>query len=274
MTIGFFDSGVGGLSVLSVAMKEVPGPMLYLGDTARMPYGVRPAQEVEQFALQCFDAIAKEKPDGLVIACNTATAVALTPAQQRYTFPVIGVIAPGCAEAVRQTRNKRIAVLATEAAVNSGRFQQTLRSLDPAVEVKAVGAPDLVVAIEQGHLDDVQAEEIWRRYLSAFGAFDFDTLILGCTHFPLGIPALKRVLGEASDVHIVDPAEGAVRAVRLAIEGLDDVAASAEGGRDLKHIRFFVTGDIDAFRSVAERVLDLDGWEVSFEKPLLDLSTL
>lgn len=253
--IGFFDSGVGGLSVLKVAMKKSNTPYLYIGDTLRVPYGVRTPEEVERFTLECIDIMAVQDPAAVVIACNTATAYALEAAQAKYDFPVIGVIGPGARAAAQASQKKRIALLATEGTVKSGHYSETIRSYDPSIEVVGVGAPDLVVAIQEGHMDDAEVEAIIARYMKEFGDFDYDTLILGCTHFPLARGVFERLLSERG-VTIIDPAVPTAEELEayFASEGADH------------SIQFMATDDIVAFQNIAERVLDLSGSKSVFQK--------
>ncbi len=259
--IGFFDSGVGGLSVLKKAFEKIDAPMVYIGDTARMPYGVRPPEQVERYTIQCLGEIAKYHPQAAVIACNTATAFALKKAREVFDFPIFGVIEPACRQAADATKNKKVALLATQGTVKSGSYETTIRAIDPAIEMVGVGAPELVVAIEHGHLDDETAEEIIRKYLEQFGSFDFDTLILGCTHFPLAFPVFERIYPEGSGVTIVDPAASTIDS----IVGTVTSDTSSRG-----KVEFMATGDIAAFQEVAERFLDLSGNSVSFQNIVLE----
>ncbi|MDD7593524.1 MAG: glutamate racemase [Peptoniphilaceae bacterium] len=254
--IGFFDSGVGGLSVLKVAMEQSNTPYLYIGDTLRVPYGVRTPEEVKRFTLECIDLMAAQDPAAVVIACNTATAYALKAAQARYDFPVIGVIGPGARAAVEKSQKKKIALLATEGTVKSGHYRETIRSYDPSIEVVGVGAPDLVVAIQDGHMDDAEVEAIIARYLEEFGDFDYDTLILGCTHFPLARSVFERLIPAERGVAIIDPAVPTVQQLE---------AYFAPDGGD-GSIQFMATDDIVAFQNIAERVLDLSGSKSVFQK--------
>ena len=254
--IGFFDSGVGGFSVLRRAMETTHRPIIYIGDTKRMPYGMRTPQEVEAFTLQCLHELEKQNPVAAVIACNTATVFALQRARETFSFPVIGVIDPACRYAVRVSRTKKIALLATQATVLSGSYQQTLQAIDPDVEVIGCETADLVVAIEHGHFDDETAEELIRHYLDRISSFPYDTLVLGCTHLPLALPIFRKFFPAESGVTLVDPADPTLDEILRVIP-----AESANEGS----IEFLATGDVAAFQQVAERFLDLSGRQVNFK---------
>lgn len=255
--IGFFDSGVGGFSVLRRAMETVHRPMTYIGDTKRMPYGVRTPQEVEAFTIQCLHELEKQNPVAAVIACNTATVFALQHAKETFSFPVIGVIDPACRYAVQASRTKKIALLATRATVLSGSYQKALEDMDPSVEVISCETSDLVVAIEHGHFDDETAEKLIGQYLDQIASFPYDTLILGCTHLPLALPIFRKFFPEGSGVTLVDPAEPMLDEILRVVP-----KASTEEGS----IEFLATGDVAAFQQVAERFLDLSGRQVNFKQ--------
>lgn len=255
--IGFFDSGVGGFSVLRRAMETMHRPVTYIGDTKRMPYGLRTPQEVETFTLQCLHELEKQNPVAAVIACNTATVFALQRARETFSFPVIGVIDPACRYAVRASRTKKIALLATRATVLSGSYQKALEAVDPSVEVLSCETSDLVVAIEHGHFDDETAEKLISRYLDQISSFPYDTLILGCTHLPLALPIFRKFFPAGSGVTLVDPAEPMLDEIACVVP-----KASTEEGS----IEFLATGDVAAFQQVAERFLDLSGRQVNFKQ--------
>jgi glutamate racemase len=213
--IGVFDSGVGGLTVLAALEEALPAtPFVYLGDTARLPYGTKSPASVERYALQCAAALVNRGVKALVVACNTASAAALPALRQAYpALPVIGVIEPGAQAAVAQTRNQRIAVLATEGTVRAGAYQHAIERMDARVQVTAIGCSVFVALAEEGWGEGAVAELVAKRYIGSL--FDSanapDTLLLGCTHFPL----LRRTLAALvpSDVAIVDSADTTARAV-------------------------------------------------------------
>lgn len=255
--IGFFDSGVGGFSVLRRAMETMHRPFTYIGDTKRMPYGMRTPQEVETFTLQCLHVLAKQNPVAVVIACNTATVFALQRARETFSFPVIGVIDPACRYAVRVSRTKKIALLATRATVLSGSYKQTLQAIDPSVEVVGWETSDLVAAIEHGHFEDDTAEKLIGQYRDKMASFSYDTLVLGCTHLPLALPIFRKFFPAGSGVTLVDPAEPTLAEITRVVPQ----ESTQEGS-----IEFLATGDVATFQQVAERFLDLSGRQVNFKQ--------
>jgi glutamate racemase len=232
--IGVFDSGVGGLTVLRALRAALPGEsFVYLGDTARLPYGTKTAGTVERYALQAAAQLVDRDIKCLVIACNTASAAALPAIQERFPgLPVIGVIEPGAEAACAATRNERVAVIATEGTVRGGAYQHAIARRRPSVVVTALATQLFVALAEEGWTSGEVALSTARRYLAALfesvpGAQRPDTLVLGCTHFPLLEPCLRAIVGE--HVNIVDSAATTATACRmlLATEGLLAVSGAS-----------------------------------------------
>ncbi len=200
--IGVFDSGVGGLTVLKALRAALPGEdLLYLGDTARLPYGTKSPETVIAYARQAVNALLKHNVKAVVIACNTATAHALPTLQQEHPeLPIIGVIGPGAANAAPY---KRILVLATEGTVRSGAYAKAILALNPAAEIESLPATLLVGLAEEGWVEGAEAEAIIARYLKA-SRIDPDAVVLGCTHFPLLKDSIQKVIGH--QVAVVDSA--------------------------------------------------------------------
>jgi len=213
--IGVFDSGVGGLTVLAALERALPQEsFLYLGDTARLPYGTKSQASVERYALQCAAVLTARNVKAVVVACNTASAAALPAlAAAHPEIPVVGVIAPGAAAVVAATRNRRVAVLATEGTVRAGAYQEAIAALDPSLQVTAIGCSVFVALAEEGWGEGAVAELAARRYLGDTFAQQFgpDTLLLGCTHFPL----LRRTLAALlpASIALVDSAATTAAAV-------------------------------------------------------------
>ena len=242
--IGVFDSGVGGLTVLREIVRRLPGEStIYLGDNARAPYGTRTDEEVLAFTRQALDRLVERDVKAVVIACNTSTAVALTDLRRRYPLPILGVIRPGAAAAALATRVRRVGVIATPATVRSHAYFQAIKEEDPAVEVYEHATPALVPMVEAGLLDGPEVEATVRDSLAALlgerdpsGEFVFplppsariDTLLLGCTHYPLLRPVIQAVAGDG--VAVVDSATATASALvdLLAMNGLDAPAGAAE----------------------------------------------
>jgi glutamate racemase len=246
--IGVFDSGVGGLTVLHECLVTMPEEdFLYLGDHARLPYGPRPLPEIRRFAFEIAAFLEARDVKLIVVACNAATSAALPALQEALEVPVVGVTTPEAYAAVRATRNRRIGLLATQATVTSGRYEQLVHTLDAGVHFTAVACPALVPLIEAGE----QTVDAVREYAAPLKAADCDTVILGCTHYPLIRPVFQRVFGRG--VTLVFSAEETARevAATLARKGWAN-----DAGREGTY-RFLTTGDPALFRAMGERFLQL-----------------
>jgi glutamate racemase len=246
--IGVFDSGVGGLTVLHECLVTLPEEdFVYLGDHARLPYGPRPLPEIRRFAHEIAAYLEAQGVKLIVVACNAATSAALPALQESLAVPVIGVIAPEAAAAVRATRNRRVGLLATQATVSAGRYHALVQTLDAGIRFTAVACPELVPLIEAGE----QTVDAVRAYAAPLQDAGCDTVILGCTHYPLIRPVFERVFGR--DVTLVFSAEETARDVAetLARKGWQN-----EPGR-LGEYRFLTTGDPKLFTSLGERFLQL-----------------
>ena len=257
--IGVFDSGVGGLTVLSAIQRRLPAePTLYLGDNHRAPYGPRPLDEVRAFTLQCIEWLLTADVKLLVLACNTATAGALPEVREATDVPVLGVIRPGAVSAAAATRVGKVGVIATQGTVQSGAYPAAILEADPALVVAQQACPDLVPLVERGVTDGPEAEGLVRGYLGELEKREprIDTLLLGCTHYPLLRGVIERVLGPS--VSVVDSAF----TTALAVEDLlDALGARATGQAPVVH-RVATTGDRDAFREIAIRVFGRDVPEI------------
>jgi glutamate racemase len=255
--IAVFDSGVGGLTVLHELLVQLPQEdFVYLGDTARFPYGERSAAELEAFALQIAEELLARGAKLLVVACNSATAAALPALRRRMQettlgVDVLGVVRPEAIQAVTATANGRIGLLATPATVESGAYAEAIASADPHVELVSVAAPDLAPMIQAGVSFDDAVMETVRGYVAPLRDAGVDTVILGCTHYPLIRPMLQRMLGRG--VTIVTSGAALARQVEHAL-GSRSLASprTGEGSYD-----FLCTGDVEAFRALGTRFLQL-----------------
>lgn len=249
--VGVFDSGVGGLTVLRALLEVLPGEdFLYLGDTARLPYGTKSAESIRRYALQAAAALRRRGVKCLVVACNTASAVALDALTAEFApVPVLGVVEPGAAAACAATRSGRIAVVATESTVRGGAYQAAIRRMRPDAVVAARACPLFVALAEEGWTEGPVVEAVVHRYLDdLFGsdpATRPDTLVLGCTHFPVLAPAIHRVLG--AGVAIVDSA--ATTAVALA-RALDQGGLRRPGATGRGTVRLLATDGAERFARV------------------------
>jgi glutamate racemase len=214
--IGVFDSGVGGLTVLQQLHTRLPAERLtYLADLAHFPYGPRYQKEVRDFALRIIDHLVGLDTKLVVVACNTATAAALNAARERFDVPIVGVIAPGAQAAVEATQNGRVAVISTEGTRTSQEYVHAIKEANPGVGVLGLAVPDLVDIVESGEAEGARAEAILAAVLDEISGWGADTLVLGCTHYPLLRPAIERVL-DGRQLTVVDSAETtAVRVARI-----------------------------------------------------------
>jgi glutamate racemase len=257
--IGVFDSGVGGLTVLKALRRRLPHrDFLYLGDTARVPYGRKPAAMVAEFAWGITEFLSQFGVEAVVIACNTASAAALPGLRNEFTIPIWGVIDPGVEAAARVTGTRRVGVIGTKGTIGSGAYQRRLESRGLSVWARA--CPMLVHLVEEGLADSQEAEILVRHYLDARP--DLDTLILGCTHYPLLREVIQRVAGNS--VTLVDSAEAIAETVSA---GIGPVPVSTEAGR----IVHFVTGDPLAFQHTAQVIGGVDGQVIPL--PVTELPT-
>lgn len=248
--IGVFDSGVGGLTVLSALWRRLPGEStVYLGDTARVPYGTRSEAVVRRYAQACAGFLLKQDIKLLVIACNTVSAFALETLQRSCPVPVVGVIEPGAQAALEKTQSGHVGVIGTEGTVRSGAYQRALEALKPSVRVSARACPLFVPLAEEGWTVGEVPALAARHYLSEWAKTGPDALVLGCTHYPL----LRAVIAEAVGprVALVDASEATAVAVKRT---LVERRLFAPPGGPAVH-RFFVTDSVERFTAVAERFL-------------------
>ena len=250
--VGVFDSGVGGLTVLHECLVTMPHEdFVYLGDHARLPYGPRPLDELQRFAREIGAFLEAQDVKLILAACNAATSAALPQLQEELSVPVVGVITPEAHAAVQATRNRRIGLLATEATVKAGRYSDLVHALDAGVEFHAVACPKLVPLIESDDPYSAETERAVRECALPLRNAGCDTVILGCTHYPLVRPIFQRVFGRG--VTLVFSAEETAREVAetLARKGFEN--DPARGGS----YRFLTTGDPELFRSMGRRFLQL-----------------
>jgi glutamate racemase len=207
--IGVFDSGVGGLTVLRQLYRQLPNEsIVYFGDTARLPYGIRSQAEIVQFVREILDWMQQQRVKMVIMACNTSSALALEIVRAEYDIPILGVILPGAKAAVQQ--GKRIGVIATPATAKSDAYKHAILEINPDVDVWQVGCPEFVPLIEQNRIQDPYTAEVARSYLEPFLQQDIDTLVYGCTHYPLLAPVVRSLL--PTQVKIIDPAVHVVTA--------------------------------------------------------------
>lgn len=295
--IGVFDSGVGGLTVLREILRRSPSEStIYLGDNARAPYGTRTDDEVRRFSMEALDALVARDVKAIVVACNTSTAVALGDFRRRYNVPILGVIRPGAVTAALTTRERRVGVIATPATIRSHAYFSAIKDENPAVEVYEHATPALVPMVEAGTLTGPEVEAVVREALAPLlgerdAAGDFirplppsariDTLLLGCTHYPLLRPVIAEITG--TRIAIVDSATATASALSelLGINGLEAPGTTRGTAADAGHLGHerpgetatrpthvqLTTGDVAAFRAIARRLFgdafpDIEGVEL------------
>jgi glutamate racemase len=257
--VGIFDSGVGGLTVLRRIAERLPNEaIVYLGDTARLPYGAKSPDTVRRYARACARILLKRGIKLLVVACNTASAYALDALRRDLDIPVLGVIEPGAAAAVRQSRNKRIGVIGTAGTVTSDAYPRAIRSLDPGARVFCKACPLFVPLAEEGWTEGEAPRLIARSYLAEVAAQAVDTLVLGCTHYPLLKGTIAEVMGPG--VTLIDSAEASAAAVH---ETLMETGLVESTGRAPVH-HFLVSDSPEAFARVGRRFLGYDIGQVEW----------
>ena len=261
--IGVFDSGIGGLTVVKALRDLLPNENIsYLGDTARVPYGPKSPETVQRYAVELAGMLIKEDAKALVVACNTVSSVALPTLTKNFPEPVIGVIEPGARAALESTRNRKIGVIGTRATIRSGAYEKALRAGgDANVQVRSQACPLLVPLIEEGLLNDEITDRMILRYLSPLLEDEIDTLVLGCTHYPLLTNAIARVLKR--QIMIVDSAQNCARAVEKMLNHQSLGAAPLNNGQ----LHVVLTDAADNFLNVAREALQLNFGEIEL-RPL------
>lgn len=249
--IGLFDSGVGGLTVVKEMLRQLPQEnLIYVGDNARCPYGSRPAAEVRDFSFEIMDFLIEQGVKMIIIACNTATAASLEEAKLHYPVPVLGVITPGSRAAISSSRTGRIGVIGTEMTVNTGSYSREIHRINPRLQVMSRACPPFVQIVEEGDIFAPESEQIIAEYLQPLTEEMIDTLILGCTHYPLLQPVIQKVLGKR--VALISSAEETAREASMI---LADRNLLQHDNLHPTH-RFYTTGDTGHFLQVAEQWLE------------------
>ncbi len=249
--LGLFDSGVGGLTVVREVFKSLPREkVIYFADTGRVPYGPLPQEDIQRFTVQIVQFLEEKGAKLVIIACNTATAAGLEAAQEAVEIPVIGVIKPGAQLALETTVNKRVGVIATEATIKSGAYEETIKAMDPEAEVFGQACYEFTPLIEAGKKDSDEIAEYAREYLATFEDKDIDTLVYGCTHYPLLEDLVQGIVGEK-----VAPVNPAIKAVEQAQQILSEAGLLSDRSEDPDH-EYFVSGDPAAFAELGAVILE------------------
>ena len=253
--IGVFDSGVGGLTVVREIMRQIPNEkIVYFGDTARVPYGSKSKDTITRFSRQIVRFLQTQDVKAIVIACNTASAYALDELEKEVNIPIIGVVKPGAKVAAQTTKNGKIGVIATEGTISSGIYSSYIKEIKQDAKVIRKACPLFVPLVEEGLWEDPVTDEIARRYLTEFSQQDkdIDTLILGCTHYPLIRSTLGRIAGDK--VTLVNPAYETARELKeLLIE--KDLLNDKELGLGDNRYQFYVSDKADKFQNFANSII-------------------
>ncbi len=258
--IGVFDSGIGGLTVANALRRLLPSEdIFYIGDTARVPYGGKTQQTIDRYSTEISGLLLAEQAKMIVVACNTASALAVPRLHDLLRVPVCGVIIPGAEAAAATTRNGHIGVIGTRATIYSRAYEMAIRAINPDLQVTSRACPMLVPLIEEGWLEDPVSDLVIRRYLDELVHGEIDTLVLGCTHYPLLSRALRRFLGPG--ITIVDSAQNCALAVQRRLRE-EEMEAPAD---HLGKLQVALTDSSDAFLRVAEEALGLQVGDIQLK---------
>jgi len=248
--IGIFDSGIGGLTVVKAIRRMLPNEnLIYFGDTARVPYGTKSASTVTRFSIENTAFLLKQGVKMAVIACNTSSSLSIDTLRGRFGLPIVGMIEPGARGALSATRNGRIGVIATPSTIKSGAYVKYLKCLDKNIKVFSASCPLFVPLVEEGWLDGKIVSDIAKRYLGPLRSKKIDTLILGCTHYPMLKGVIRAVMGRS--VVLVDSGEEAAVTIKRILES----SGSINNERSKTEPKFYVSDDPEKFSEVGRRFL-------------------
>lgn len=254
--IGVFDSGVGGLTVVREIMSQIPHErIVYFGDTARVPYGSKSKDTIIRYSRQIIRFLKTQNVKAIVVACNTASALALPQIKEELDIPIIGVVKPGAKIAANTTKTNKIGIIGTEATVNSAIYTSTIQEFNPKIQVTGKACPLFVPLVEEGWLQDSVTEQIASRYLGAFSDTGIDTLILGCTHYPLLCSLIGRLMGP--EVQLVNPAYETAAALRTLLEK-QNICNPIPPQLQNDMYQFYVSDAADKFKKFANSILPYD----------------
>lgn len=257
--IGIFDSGIGGLTVLKEIVAKMPGEdIIYLGDTARVPYGIRSPETVTRYSFENTHFLLLQEIKMLVVACNTASAISLEAVKKEFPLPVIGVLDPGARAAVAATEKRKVGVIGTEATIGSGAYEKAIKKLAPDIEVHSLACPLFVPLVEEGWTDNDVAALVAEKYLASLRGAGIDTLVLGCTHYPLLKDVIRGVIG--AGITLIDSATETAKEVADVLEKLKWKGnGRGEGTR-----KYYVTDTPARFEMIGKRFLG--DWKLSAEQ--------
>lgn len=252
-SIGVFDSGVGGLTVVREILRQLPSEnVIYFGDTARVPYGSKSKNTILKFSKQIVRFLRTKNVKAIVFACNTASALALEDMRDEIDIPVIGVVRPGAKMAVEKTKTKNVGVIGTEATIKSGIYTDYIRQLDENVNVIGKACPLFCPLVEEGLLEDRITDDMIHRYLSELKPYGVDSLVLGCTHYPLLINPIKRYMGD--NVILINPAYETAKELKNILNEKQLLSSRS----NIPTYEFYVSDGMDKFKSFADKVLPIN----------------
>jgi glutamate racemase len=248
--IGVFDSGIGGLTVLKEIIETLPDEnTIYLGDTARVPYGIRSKETIKRYSFECADFLMSCGIKLMVVACNTVSSVSLEELKKHYTIPIIGVVDPGARAAIRETRTGNVVIIGTRATIQSNAYRLAIQRYDSSISVDGIACALFVPLIEEGWIDDAVSREVVHRYLSPLRGTTIDTVVLGCTHYPILKGVIRETLG--SGVRLVDSAIETASEVKISLnQGLAPKRQNRTG-----YQKYYVTDDPVRFAYEGEKFL-------------------
>lgn len=250
--IGVFDSGIGGLTVAREIMRQIPNEtIIYFGDTARVPYGSKSKKTIITYSRQIVKFLQTNDVKAIVIACNTASAFALETVANEVSIPVIGVVKPGAKVAAESTKNGNIGIIGTEGTINSGIYNSYLSKTMPNVRVYGKACPLFVPLVEEGWIDDPVTVEVAKRYMKDLQSCDIDTLVLGCTHYPLIRHTIGSIVGK--NVTLVNPAFETARSLKEVLE-----SNGLESREKAKEHKFYVSDGAEKFKKFASTILPIE----------------
>lgn len=253
--IGVFDSGVGGLTVVREITRQLPEEnIVYFGDTARVPYGSKSQSTIVRFSEQIIRFLESKQVKAIVIACNTASALALDAVQNEFDVPIIGVVVPGARAAVEATKNQKVGVVGTDATVQSGVYTKVIQEMNPGIQVIEKACPLFVPLVEEGFKEHIVTQEIIEYYLESIRSTDIDAMILGCTHYPLLRSKIHQYLGEK--IQIVNPAYETAMDLKMLLEE-KEIDNKGDSGLT-SHYEFYVSDAAEKFRRFANKVMPFD----------------
>lgn len=253
--IGIFDSGVGGLSILKELQSDFSNEdFIYIADTGRVPYGDKEVQDIASYTIECFDKLRKLDVKAAILACNASAPYCLDEIKKDFDFPTMAVIGAGALDSAMVTENKKILIMAAASTAKSDTFQKAIHKIDSKIDIEIVACPDLIKTVERGLGNEQKGYEDAKKYIDLYDDFDYDTILLGCTHLPFAKKSIEKLIDDKKRVSkIIDPAKSISNDLNRMLSGLG-ILSNKEGQKT----SYYVTGEIENFREIASKLLDQD----------------